>query len=214
MENYVIEISNYKKVIKGNTILNDINLNLEKGKCYGFIGRNGSGKSMLFKAICGLIKATEGKISVNSKVIGKDVDFPENVGSLIEYPGFLENLSGYKNLKYLAEIQNKISDDRIKEVIELVDLDYNDKRPVKKYSLGMKQRLGIAQAIMENPNIIILDEPMNGLDKSGVKIVRELISSLKTKENIILIASHNSDDIDILCDEVFEMDRGEIEKIK
>lgn len=210
MSNYAIEILNYTKVIKNNTILNNINLKLEKGKCYGFIGRNGSGKSMLFKAICGLIKASSGEIIIDGKTLSKDIDFPENVGALIEYPGFLNHLSGFKNLKYLAEIQNKISDKDIIDVIKLVGLDPNDRKSIKKYSLGMKQRLGIAQAIMENPEIIILDEPMNGIDKQGVKLVREIIEVLKKSGKTIILASHNSEDIKILCDEIFEMDNGNI----
>ncbi len=211
MEKTVIKFENYTKVIKGVTILDNINLKFEKGKIYGLIGRNGSGKSMLFKALCGLIKATEGKVIVNNKEIGKDVDFPENIGILIEYPGFLEHINGFSNLEYLAKIQNKITDKDIIEALNIVGLDYKDKRSVKKYSLGMKQRLGIAQAIMEDPEIIVLDEPMNGLDKDGVKVIRELILNLKTRDKTIILASHNSEDIKLLCDEVYEIDRGRIE---
>lgn len=211
MENYIIDFENYRKEIKGMNILDNINLKIKEGKIYGFIGRNGSGKSMLFKAICGLIKPTAGFVKVNGKVIGKDQDFPENIGILIENPGFLEHISGFDNLKYLASIQNKINDEDIKRALEIVDLDPKDKRAVKKYSLGMKQRLGIAQAIMEKPSLIILDEPMNGLDKQGVSDIRNLISDLKKKGSTILLASHNSEDIKLLCDKVYEIDRGRIE---
>lgn len=211
MENYIIDFENYTKEIKGTTILDNINIKIKKGDIYGFIGRNGSGKSMLFKAICGLIKATSGFVKVNGKVIGKEVDFPEDIGILIENPGFLEHISGFDNLKYLASIQNKINDEDIKKALEIVDLDLNDRRVVKKYSLGMKQRLGIAQAIMEKPSLIILDEPMNGLDKQGVEDIRNLIFDLKKKGVTILLASHNSEDIKFLCDKVYEIDRGRIE---
>ncbi|MDD7796064.1 ATP-binding cassette domain-containing protein [Clostridium sp. 'White wine YQ'] len=211
MKEIVISFEKYTKNIKGSTILDNINLQLEKGNIYGIIGRNGSGKSMLFKALCGLIKASEGKVKVNGKEIGKEVDFPENIGILIEHPGFLEHLSGYDNLKYLAEIQNKIDEKDIINALDLVELDYKDKRSVKKYSLGMKQRLGIAQAIMEDPEIIVLDEPMNGLDNDGVKKVRKLILELKNKNKTIILASHNSEDIQLLCDKVYEIDKGQIQ---
>ncbi|WP_238883379.1 ATP-binding cassette domain-containing protein [Clostridium sp. YIM B02551] len=211
MKDIVISFEKYTKNIKGTTILDNINLQLEKGNIYGFIGRNGSGKSMLFKALCGLIKASEGKVKVNGKEIGKEVDFPENIGILIEHPGFLEHLSGFDNLRYLAEIQNKIDEKDIINALDLVELDYKDKKSVKKYSLGMKQRLGIAQAIMEDPEIIVLDEPMNGLDKDGVKKIRELILELKNKNKTIILASHNSEDIQLLCDKVYEIDKGQIQ---
>lgn len=214
MKESIIYFENYNKVIKNTTILENINIKLEKGKIYGFVERNGSGKSMLFKGICGLIKATKGKVVVSGKEIGKDVDFPENIGVLIENPGFLEHVSGFNNLKYLADIQNKINNEQIVQALEIVELNPKDKRAVKKYSLGMKQRLGIAQAIMEDPEILILDEPMNGLDKQGVRNIRDLILELKDKGKTILLASHNSDDIELLCDKVYEIDRGRIESEK
>ena len=153
---------------------------------------------MLFKAICGLIKSNEGYIKVNGKIIGKDVDFPSNVGALIEYPGFLGNFSGLQNLKYLAAINNKITDEEIIKFMVLLDLDPNDKKKVKNYSLGMKQRLGIIQAIMENPSIVILDEPMNALDKNGIDLVRGIIKNMKSQGKTILLASHNVMDINLL----------------
>ncbi|MGU8435279.1 ATP-binding cassette domain-containing protein [Clostridium perfringens] len=211
MENYIIDFENYKKEIKGITILDYISIKIKQGYIYGFVGRNGSGKSMLFKAICGLIKPTSGFVRVNGKVIGKDADFPDDIGILIESPGFLEHISGFDNLKYLASIQNKINDKEIKEAMSIVGLDQNDKRAVNKYSLGMKQRLGIAQAIMENPSLVILDEPMNGLDKQGVEDIRNLILNLKKNGVTILLASHNPDDIKLLCDKVYEIDKGRIE---
>lgn len=212
MSEYIIEIKDYTKYVKNNLILKNINVNLEKGKCYGFIGTNGSGKSMLFKAICGLIKSNKGYIKVNDKIIGKDVDFPSDIGALIEYPGFLGNFSGFQNLKYLAAINNKISDDEIIRYMNLLELDPKDKKKVKSYSLGMKQRLGIIQAIMENPSIIVLDEPMNALDKDGVDLVREIIKDMKSEGKTILLTSHNILDINLLCDEIFEFNSGALEK--
>lgn len=203
----VVEISNLIKDIKGTKVLNKVNLQLESGKAYGIVGRNGSGKSMLFKAICGLINTTEGSITVFDKVI-KNGSFPDDVGMIIENPGFLLQYSAFKNLKILASINNKISDERIKETIALVGLDPEDKKIVKKFSLGMKQRLGIAQALMENPKLLILDEPMNGLDSEGVKQIREILLKLKSNSVTILLASHNSDDIDEICDCVYTMENG------
>ena len=205
--NKVVEITNLTKDIKGIKILNNINLNLEIGKAYGIIGRNGSGKSMLFKAICGLINATSGDIKVFNKPI-KDGSFPDDTGIIIEHPGFLPQYSAFKNLKILASINNKISDEKINETISLVGLDPNNKKSVKKYSLGMKQRLGIAQALMESPKLLILDEPMNGLDLEGVKQIRKILLELKSKSVTILLASHNSDDISEICDYVYTMENG------
>ncbi|MEC4693408.1 MULTISPECIES: ATP-binding cassette domain-containing protein [Bacillus cereus group] len=206
----VVQVEGFSKKIKGNNILTNINLDLYKGKIYGFVGHNGSGKSMLFKAICGLTKGETGTITVNGNILGEKTDFPDRTGALIEHPGFLQQLSGFTNLKWLASIQNKISNEQIINAIQLVGLDPNDKRAVKKYSLGMKQRLGIAQAIMENPDILILDEPMNGLDSQGVSSIRDLLLQLKNKGVTILLASHIQEDIKLLCDEVFIMNNGEI----
>lgn len=206
MEN-VVEISNLSKEINGIKILKNINVNFSKGSIYGIIGRNGSGKSMLFKAICGLINPTEGEIKVFNELI-KDGNFPKNTGVIIENPGFLPQYSSLKNLKILASINNKISEKKIKDTISLVGLDPEDKKAVKKFSLGMKQRLGIAQALMEEPNLLILDEPMNGLDSEGVIEIRKLLLSLKKQGVTILLASHNSEDITELCDFVYKMEDG------
>lgn len=209
-----IIIENLTKEIKGQKILNDISIELKNSNIYGFIGYNGSGKSMLFKAICGFIIPTSGKVFVLGKRVSKETDFPEKVGALIEHPGFLPDLNGFSNLKYLAEIQNIISDDDIKNAIRMVGLNPDDKKKVKAYSLGMKQRLGIAQAIMENPEILILDEPFNGLDKQGVESIRALLLKLKEDGRTILLCSHNSEDINILCDHVWELDSGSINQIR
>jgi ABC-2 type transport system ATP-binding protein len=198
------------KVIKQQTILKDINLYLEKGRIYGFRGKNGSGKTMLFRALCGLILPTKGTVTIDNVQIGKDASFPPSVGVLIEYPGFLNSYTGFQNLKMLAKLTNQIDDARIKESIRLVGLDPEDKRKYRKYSLGMKQRLGIAQAIMEEPDLIILDEPTNALDTDGVEILKRILLDLKRKNKCILIASHDKEELDYLSDEIFMMENGKI----
>ncbi|MDY5911729.1 MAG: ATP-binding cassette domain-containing protein [Inconstantimicrobium porci] len=209
----VVKVTNVTKDIKGTKVLDNINLNVEKGKAYGIVGRNGSGKSMLFKAICGLINITEGEIVVFNKNI-KNGSFPDDFGMIIEHPGFLPQYSGFKNLKILASIKNKISDDKIKQTISLVGLDPENKLPVKKYSLGMKQRLGIAQALMEEPKLLVLDEPMNGLDSKGVEEIREMLLKLKSESVTILLTSHMKEDIDEICDHVYNMENGVLSQIK
>ena len=208
MNDSIIKLEHYTKIIKENTILNDITLELKSGKIYAFVGHNGSGKSMLFKAICGFIKPTSGKVKVRNKVISKDICFPEKIGILIETVGLLPNLTAFENLKILASIQNEITDNDIKDTLSMVGLDPENKKPIKKYSLGMKQKVGIAQAIMEKPEIIIFDEPMNGLDLESVNNIRNIILDLKAKGNTILLASHNESDIDILADEIFQLNNG------
>lgn len=205
-----IKVNNVVKKIKGNTVLNNINLNLEKGKIYGFKGINGSGKTMLFRTICGLIKPTEGEVLIEGKKLGSDMSFPPSIGVIIEYPGFLPQYTGVENLKILAEIQNKISENEIKVAINRVGLKYDDKRKFKKYYLGMKQRLGIAQAIMEDPDLLILDEPTNALDQDGIKMVMELLKDLKNKNKSILISSHDKDFLESMADEIFTIESGAI----
>ncbi len=210
----MISIENLNKQFKNQLVLNNINVKFSNGHIYGIIGRNGSGKTVLLKCICGFLKPTTGVISVNHKIVGKDIDFPENLGFIIETPGFLLNYSGYKNLKYLASIRKKIDSNEIKESMSLVGLDSADKKHVGKYSLGMRQRLGIAQAIMEKPDILVLDEPMNALDKNGVEEMRRLFLKMKSEGKLILLTSHNRKDIEILCDEVYEMEEGILNKLK
>ena len=210
----MISIENLNKQFKNQLVLNNINVKFSNGHIYGIIGRNGSGKTVLLKCICGFLKPTTGVISVNHKIVGKDIDFPENLGFIIETPGFLLNYSGYKNLKYLASIRKKIDSNEIKESMSLVGLDSADKKHVGKYSLGMRQRLGIAQAIMEKPDILVLDEPMNALDKNGVEEMRRLFLKMKSEGKLILLTSHNREDIEILCDEVYEMEEGILNKLK
>ena len=210
----MIKVNNVSLKIKKDMILKDINIEFERGKIHGIIGRNGSGKTMLMKCICGFIKPTEGEITVAGKRIGIDCDFPENVGVIIETPEFIPYYTGFKNLKLLADIRHKITDEDIRKSIELVGLDPKLKKSVKKYSLGMRQRLGLAQAMMENPDLLILDEPMNGLDKDGVGEMRKYLLDLKAQGKTILIASHSAEDIDVLCDDVVEMDKGKMERVR
>ncbi len=209
----IIKVENVSLKIKKDIILDKINVNFEKGKIHGLIGRNGSGKTMLMKCICGFVKVTSGQVIVDNKVVGKDCDFPDNIGVIIETPGFIPYYSGFRNLKLLAKINNKIIDNDIKKSMESVGLNPNLKRAVGKYSLGMRQRLGLAQAIMENPEILILDEPMNGLDKEGVQDMRKYLIELRNQGKTIILASHSSEDISVLCDTVNEMDKGKIKKI-
>ncbi len=210
----VISIHDLTKTFRGNIVLNNVSLEIEAGTVTGLIGRNGSGKTMLMKCICGLVSPTSGSITVQGKQVGKDVDIPDNIGVIIETPGFLPNFSGYKNLMQLAGIRRKIGKNEIRAAMERVGLNPDDKKHVGKYSLGMRQRLGLAQAIMENPELLILDEPMNGLDKDGVKEMRPYLLDLKTQGKTILIASHSAEDIDMLCDTVCEMDKGRLEVIR
>ncbi len=210
----MIKVENVSLKIKKDMILRNINVEFERGKIHGIIGRNGSGKTMLMKCICGFIKPTEGEITVAGKRIGIDCDFPESIGVIIETPEFIPYYTGFKNLKLLADIRHKITDDDIRKSIELVGLDSKLKKSVKKYSLGMRQRLGLAQAIMEDPDLLILDEPMNGLDKDGVGEMRKYLLDLKAQGKTILIASHSAEDIDVLCDDVVEMDKGRMEKVR
>lgn len=210
----VIIIEKLTKKFKETEVLSNINISFSKGKIHGLIGRNGSGKTMLMKCICGLVPVTSGQITVEGKIVGKDVDIPKNLGIIIETPGFLPNYSAYKNLKFLADISGHASKEQIIASIESVGLDPKSKKHVGKYSLGMKQRLGLAQAIMENPDLLILDEPMNGLDKEGVVDMRKYLLNLKEQGKTMLIASHSAEDIEILCDTVCEMDKGVLTKVK
>ena len=204
----IIEVRGLSLTIGKTAILNDVTVSLEAGKIHGLIGRNGSGKTMLMKCICGFIRPTRGVVVVDGKRVGKDVDFPKNMGIIIETPGFIPYYSGYKNLKLLAGLRNKIGKEEIIQAMERTGLDPKLKRHVKKYSLGMRQRLGLAQAIMEDPDILILDEPMNGLDKDGVDDMRRYLIDLREQGKTILIASHSSEDISVLCDAVYEMEKG------
>lgn len=205
----LVKVENVTKYFKQEKVLDNVNLNLETGHIYGIVGKNGAGKTVLFKIIAGFIKPSSGKVIVDGKIIGVDEDFPDSLGLIIETPGFLSQYNAYQNLLYLANIQNKISKEDIKNSIRMVGLDPDSNKKVGKFSLGMRQRLGIAQAIMENPNLIILDEPVNGLDKKGIEEVKELLLNLKSEGKTILMASHCTEDMEI-CDKVFQMEDGKL----
>ena len=203
-----IHIDRVSKSFKGQTVLDGISLDIDAGSITGLVGRNGSGKTVLLKILCGLLKPTSGTVEVNGCALGKDADFPPEVGVIIENPGFLPFESGYANLTYLAGLRKKIGKPEIEQAMQTVGLDPHDKKRVGKYSLGMKQRLGLAQAIMEDPSLLILDEPMNGLDKEGVADMRALLLQFRAQGKTILLVSHNREDIDTLCDRVYELDKG------
>lgn len=213
MEQFVIEVKNVSKSFKDIQVLKDVNMICRSGKIYGIVGYNGSGKTVLFKCICGFLHVDSGKILVNDKVIGKELDMLENAGIIIEEPGYIRNLTGYRNLEYLYGILNKKDSATIYCAMQKVGLDPHSKKKVCNYSLGMRQRLAIAQATMENQEILILDEPMNGLDKEGVVEMRKFFLEQKSMGKLILLASHNKDDIELLCDEVYEMNHGVLEKV-
>lgn len=211
-----IEIKNVTKKFgsTADVTLRKVNLSVQSSQIVGIIGRNGSGKTVLMKCICGFLPVDNGEISVYGKRVGKDVDFPDNIGVIIETPGFLPNFSGFNNLWQLAKIRGKISKENVRRAIKKVGLNPDDKKHVGKYSLGMRQRLGLAQAIMEDPDLLILDEPMNGLDRESVAEIRAYLMELKKIGKTILLSSHSAEDIDILCDTVYEMNKGNISKIK
>lgn len=201
-----IQVEHVYKSFGKDVILHDVNLKIASGEIFGVVGNNGSGKTVLMKCICGFLKPDKGKIRVGDQQVGKECDFPENLGVIIETPGFIPDMTGYQNLKILAALKGKIGKQEIRDTIVRVGLEPNLKKPVAKYSLGMRQRLGIAQAIMENPEVLILDEPFNGLDRAGVTQMRKLLKELKAQGKAILLASHNAQDIEELCDRVHDME--------
>lgn len=192
------------------SILKNISFSAQDGMIVGLVGRNGSGKTMLMKCLSGYIRPDEGNITIDGKELYKDIEFPDSMGLMLETPSFVPYYSGVKNLKLLANLQNKIDTDRIKHCMELAGLEPDMKRPVKKYSLGMRQRLGIAQAIMEDPDLLILDEPLNSLDEEGVEDIRSLLLDMKARGKTIIMSSHNKEDIHLLCDSVIRLKHGEI----
>lgn len=207
----MIKIENYSKKIKDTVVLENINMALNDGMIYGIQGENGSGKTMLMRGICGLIKGSEGSINIDGKVIGKDISFPEDIGVLIENPSFIPKYTGYKNLKLVADIQGKVDKEEIIKTLQKVGLKPDDKRIYKKYSLGMKQRLGIACAIMGTPKLIILDEPFNGLDEKGVLQIRDVIKGLKQKNCIVIVACHDKEQLEYLSDEIYVIKEGKLQ---
>ena len=204
-EKVAIEVEHVYKSFGKEHVLKNISFKIPSGSIYGVVGNNGSGKTVLMKCICGFMKCDRGRIVVNGRQVGKEVDFPDRLGVIIETPGFIPNLSGYKNLKILAALKGRIGKTEIRETIRRVGLDPDMRKPVAKYSLGMRQRLGIAQAIMENPSVLVLDEPLNGLDRYGVVEIRSLLKELKADGKSILLASHNAQDIEELCDHVQDL---------
>lgn len=209
-----VVLENVYKSFGDSTVLKDINACFPAGQIHGIIGRNGSGKTVLLKCISGLTRYERGEIAVNGSIVGKQVEIPDSLGILIENPGFLPFLSGFKNLNYLARLGGIADKGDVMRAIKLVGLDPSSKKQVRKYSLGMRQRLGLAQAIMEDPSLLVLDEPLSGLDKQGVKEMRELFMEFQHKGKTIIIASHDQSDIDILCETVSKIDNGMMRRIK
>lgn len=208
-----IVIDQVTKVIDGNNILNNISFEMVSGKIYGLKGQNGAGKTMLMRAMCGLIRVTSGKVTIDGEIIGKDISFPRSLGILLESPGFINGYSGYKNLKTLADIRKKVGREEIMETLTRVGLDPNEKKPFKKYSLGMKQKLGIAAAILESPDFIILDEPTNALDEKSIAVLKELLRELKEQERVILISCHDTENLLEMADTVIELSGGELKSV-
>ena len=213
MNNPAIIVDHVTKQFGSEVVLKDVSLTLEAGKIHGIIGRNGSGKTVLMKCICGFLQPTSGSVKVFDRTIGQDCDFAPDTGMLIETPGFLPHETGLNNLLWLARLGKGASKDRVRQLIEQVGLNPSLRKTVSQYSLGMRQRLGIAQTLLDDPDLMILDEPMNGLDKNGVRSIRDLLLSLKSQGKTILLASHFAQDIDELCDTVCEMDQGVLHNI-
>lgn len=208
-----LEIKDYTKVIRGNTVLDHINLTFSGGKIYGLKGINGSGKTMLMRAVCGLILPTHGSVVIDGKTLGKELSFPESAGVLIENPSFLPNLTGIRNLKILADLQGGVTEEQIRSVLTTVGLDPDDRRKFRKYSLGMKQKLGIAAAILGDPELIILDEPLNALDTDGVEMVHTVLAQAKARGALIILACHDAEELNALSDEIITIESGKITDI-
>ena len=207
-----IEITNISKTIHRQTVIQDISASMESGKIYGFQGINGSGKTMLMRLISGLIRPTRGSIQINGKVLGRDITFPESMGLFLENPAFLGGYSGFQNLKMLASIQNKVKDEKIRETISSVGLNPDDKKKYRKYSLGMKQRLGIAAAILEDPEIVILDEPTNSLDADGIELVKTILLGQRERGALVIISCHDLAILQMMSDEILLLESGRIKK--
>jgi len=208
----MIEIKNYTKKIRGKVILDDVDLTFEEGHIYGLKGVNGSGKTMLMRAVAGLMYSMTGQVVIDGKVLGKDMDFPPSIGLLLENPAFLGNMTGFENLKFLASLKGNISDEEIKDIIAKVGLDPEDKRKYSKYSLGMKQRLGIAQALVGSPKIIILDEPFNALDEDGIELISPLIKETAKNGSTVIMACHDSEQLTALAEKIIVIYEGKIKE--
>ena len=207
-----IEVHDYDKKVSSNKVLSNVNISFSSGNIYGFQGKNGSGKTMLMRAISGLILPTSGYVEIDGKRIGKDIDFPQNIGVLIEKPGFIGSYSGFKNLKLLSSLKNKIDDEQIFKLMRQFALDPNDEKKFKKYSLGMKPKIGLIAAVMENPEIIILDEPFNALDEKSCESVIDMLFKLKSENKIIIIACHDNEELFRIADIVYVIENGEVKK--
>lgn len=205
-----IKISHVSKTIKNNPVIKDISMELQSGAVYGFKGINGSGKTMLMRLISGLIRPSQGEISMNGKILGKDISFPNSIGVFLENPAFLDAYSGFNNLKLLASIKSVASDEDIRNTLLRVGLDPDSNKKYKKYSLGMKQRLGIAAAIMEKPEIVILDEPTNSLDEDGVDLVKHIVRNEKERNALVIVSCHDEEILKGMSDEVFLLEQGRL----
>ena len=205
-------VQHVSKRFGSETVLDDVSRDFETGRIHGIVGNNGSGKTVLFKCICGFLRPEKGRVLVDYEEVGRDVDFPPDLGLIIETPGFLPGLTGQQNLELLASLRRRISREQVREAMQRVGLDPLLRKKVGSYSLGMRQRLGIAQAIMERPSLLVLDEPFNGLDRTGVREMRALLREMNREGVTILLASHNAGDIEELCDTVCEMDAGIIQE--
>lgn len=209
-----IDVINVSKTIKKNLILDDVSLHMESGKIYGLIGRNGSGKTMLIRSVAGILEPTEGEIRYNGKALYKDIPVIPDIGVVIGGVGLYPELTGMHNLMHLADIRKKTGKEQIREAILRVGLNPDDKRCYRKYSLGMKQRIIIAQAIMEKPDVLLMDEPTNGLDEDGVELARQILREERERGCLVVVASHNAEDIALLCDEVFKVSKGKLTEEK
>ncbi|MBJ6361214.1 ABC transporter ATP-binding protein [Paenibacillus sp. GCM10012307] len=209
----VIQIENVTKSYKGTILFHEAYAVIEKGKTYGIVGPNGSGKSVLFKMICGFIKPDHGSVKIHPDYRNKHTDFPQKFGIIIDRPGYIAGKTGFENLRKLADIQNLISDKDIKNTLEQVGLQPESTQKVKHYSLGMKQKLALAQAVMENQEVLLLDEPFNGLDQDSVQNIREMLLGFKKIGKTIVLTSHNKEDIDLLCDHVFQINKYQLKQI-
>ena len=205
-----VTLHEVSKTIKGITVLDRISLELEGGNVYGVQGKNGCGKTMLMRTICGLIRPTSGSIFLNDEILGKDISFPRSVGVLIENPSFLNGYTGFQNLKMLSDLRDHLPSEKICDTLSRVGLDPADRRVYRKYSLGMKQKLGIAAAVMGDPELVILDEPINAIDETGVQNVRDILHDLKKKGSVIIIACHDREELEQLSDQIFKIEAGRI----
>lgn len=205
-----IQVENVSKVIKGNVVIDHVSAEFQSGKVFGLRGINGSGKTMLMRLISGLIYPTEGRITVDGKILGKELAFPENTGILIENPAFLDNYSGFANLKLLASIQDKIDDEQIYATLDRVGLEPKNRKKYKKYSLGMKQKLGIAGAVMEKPELLILDEPANALDEEGIDRLKRIVQEEKERGALIILSCHDSALLNEMADVIYLIENGRL----